>query len=165
MKNYVNFQYDTINIDNDNFLFSYMDLKITVVHFIRVSFGQLFDMDIHSTMCSKSLNEYVQQLENSKNHQTMHKIAKFSRWLFIVTIIVFLGLVIVYNFVFENYEVVGESLECTTNTPFAINYTCKLDIIENHTQYWSFESTIPEDITLPHMMVSSFKKFSLTLFH
>lgn len=54
---------------------------------------------------------------------------------------------------FENYEVIGESVQCETNTPFVLNYTCNLDIIDNNTQYWSFESNIPEGIALPHMMV------------
>lgn len=110
-----------------------------------------------STTCSESLKDYIQQLDNVKHRQAIYIVAKVVRWLFIVIIMVFLGLVIAYNFVFESYEVVGESLECTTNTPFAINYTCKLDIIDSNTQYWSFESTLPDGFSLPHMMVRNLK--------
>lgn len=127
--------------------------KISSVQFLKIQFSQQFDMDTHSTTCS-NLKEYFQQLENSEHRQTVQRVAKISRWLFIVSIISFLGIVIAYNFVFENYEVIGESLECTTNSPFALNYTCKLDIIDNNTQYWSFESTLPDGFSLPHMMVS-----------
>lgn len=110
-------------------------------------------MEMHSKTCQESLKDNNHQFENIANRQVISIVAKFARWLFIVTGMVFVGLVIAYNFVFESYEVVGESLECTTNSPFAINYTCKLDIIDGNTQYWSFESAIPDGFSLPHMMV------------
>lgn len=78
---------------------------------------------------------------------------KIARWLLAGVVGIAILLVITYNFVFERYEVIGESVQCETNTPFALNYSCKLDIIDDNTQYWSFESKIPEGIELPHMMV------------
>lgn len=115
------------------------------------------NMDTQSTICStKSLKEYFQYIDDS-SHSIAAKYSNnwrtISRWLLIITGCAFLILVIVYNCVFENYEVIGESLECTTNTPFTLNYTCKLDIIDNNTQYWSFESALPDGFSLPHMMV------------
>lgn len=113
-------------------------------------------MEANSTTYPESLKEYIHQLEDVKHRQVISTVAKVARCLFVVTVVVFLGLVIAYNFVFESYEVVGESLECTTNSPFAINYTCKLDIIDSNTQYWSFESALPDGFSLPHMMVGNF---------
>lgn len=78
---------------------------------------------------------------------------KIIRWLLASATGVAVLVLIFYNFVFESYEVIGESVECETNTPFALNYSCKLDIIDNNTQYWSFESNIPEGFVLPNMMV------------
>lgn len=79
---------------------------------------------------------------------------KISRWAFISITIGIIVLVVAYNFVFENYEVIGESIQCETNSPIVLNYTCKLEIIDNSTQYWSFQSEIPDGITVQHMMVS-----------
>lgn len=79
---------------------------------------------------------------------------KILRWIFIAIIIGILILVIAYNFIFQNYEVIGESIQCETNSPIGVNYTCKLDIIDNDTQYWSFQSGIPDGIVIPSMMVS-----------
>lgn len=84
---------------------------------------------------------------------TRKKVLKITRWLLAGVIGIAFLLFIFYNFVFESYEVIGESVQCETNTPFALNYSCKLDIIDNNTQYWSFESNIPEGFMLPHMMV------------
>lgn len=122
-----------------------------------VQLSSISAMDTQSSTCSKSLKEYFQQFDTA-NHDIPFKhnntLWKISRWFLLILGMVFLILVIVYNCVFENYEVVGESLECTTNTPFELNYTCKLEIIDNNTQYWSFESVLPDDFSLIHMMVS-----------
>lgn len=84
---------------------------------------------------------------------TRRNFLKITRWLVAGVVGVTVLLLIFYNFVFESYEVIGESVQCETNTPFALNYSCKLDIIDNNTQYWSFESNIPEGFVLPRMMV------------
>lgn len=83
----------------------------------------------------------------------VRRIRKILRWSIFILALTLAFLFCAYNFVFENYEVVGESLECTTNTPFKFNYTCNLEIIDNNTQYWSFESALPDGFSLPHMMV------------
>lgn len=78
---------------------------------------------------------------------------KILRWIFIAIIIGIFILVIAYNFIFQNYEMIGESIQCETNSPIGVNYMCKLDIIDNDTQYWSFQSEIPDGIVIPSMMV------------
>lgn len=83
----------------------------------------------------------------------MHSILRLSQWTLSLFVFIIIVLILFYNFVFENYEVFGESVVCDTNSPIAINYTCKLDKIDNNTQYWSFESVIPEGFQLPNMMV------------
>lgn len=81
---------------------------------------------------------------------------KTTRWLLAGVISIIILLVIAYNFVFESYQVIGESVQCETNTPFILNHSCRLDNIDNNTQYWSFETNIP--VILPHMMVRHFCK-------
>lgn len=90
---------------------------------------------------------------------TRSKFLKIIRLLLASVIGIIVLVLIFYNFVFESYEVIGESVQCKTNTPFALNYSCKLDIIDNNTQYWSFESNIPEGFILPHMMVRVILEF------
>lgn len=87
-------------------------------------------------------------------HFSRDKSIEYAKWGLASLAGILILFVIVYNFVFENYEVIGESVQCETNTPFALNYTCNLDVIDNNTQYWSFESNIPDGFQIPHMMVS-----------
>lgn len=54
----------------------------------------------------------------------------------------------------QNFKVIGENLECSTNLPFDLEYTCELETLDNATQYWSFEGNIPEGLEMPAMMVN-----------
>lgn len=111
-------------------------------------------MDNKAITCAEDLKNRFRLLKHPKQNRVLQSITKISQWVLIILAIVFVIVFIAYNFVFQNYEVIGESLECNTNTPFKLNYICKLDVINNTTQYWSFESTFPDGFSLPHMMVS-----------
>lgn len=58
---------------------------------------------------------------------------------------------------------IGESINCTAIAPIELNYTCKLERIDNKTQFWSFEGNVPDGLILPEMMVSQMK-FSILSF-
>lgn len=81
----------------------------------------------------------------------------FKRYRLLLAIVAFISIIflILYNFLFENYEVIGESIECSASVPIPMNYTCKLDKVDNETQYWSFESEIPEGLQILNMMVTN----------
>lgn len=110
-------------------------------------------MDKKTITCTEDLKKRFRSFKHTRRNRIIQRITKISRWILIIFAIIFALLFIAYNFVFQNYEVIGENLECKTNTPFQFNYTCKLEIIDNVTQYWSFESKLPDGFSLPRMMV------------
>lgn len=110
-------------------------------------------MEKKTITCTEDLKKRFRSFKYTKRNRIIQRISNISRWILIVLAIILTLLFIAYNFVFQNYEVIGENLECKTNTPFQFNYTCKLEIIDNVTQYWSFESKLPDGFSLPHMMV------------
>lgn len=62
-------------------------------------------------------------------------------------------ILLVYLCLFRNYEIIGESIDCSTNAPFAFNYSCGLEQYDNDTQYWTFDWTIPDGIVINSLMV------------
>lgn len=71
---------------------------------------------------------------------------KISRLICDIFLILSLLLIIAYYFLFDHYKIIGESFECSTNSPIQFNYTCRLDRFDNGTQLWSFESVIPKGL-------------------
>lgn len=71
----------------------------------------------------------------------------------------FFSVIVTQSFSNQTYEVIGESINCTANAPIELNYTCKLERIDNKTQYWSFEGNVPDGLILPEMMVSEMSFF------
>lgn len=135
-------------------------VKLTILVQYSKNFGTSRTFgDSESFVKHPQFFEFIRYLTLSAYSQVMHFVSRDKLFQILRSVLigffgVLLFLVIVYNFVFENYEVIGESVQCETNTPFAMNYSCKLDIIDNNTQYWSFESNIPEGVSIPHMMVN-----------
>lgn len=80
-------------------------------------------------------------------------VLSISKWIFSILALISIVLLTLFMFIFENYEVIGEKIECTTNSPFKFNYTCELYRFENNTQIWSFEGIIPDGVTIPNIMV------------
>lgn len=78
---------------------------------------------------------------------------KISRLSFDIFLTLSIFLIMTYYFLFEHYTIIGESFECSANSPIQFNYTCKLDRFDNGSQYWTFESVIPEGFQLPGLKV------------
>lgn len=114
--------------------------------------------ELHNNSEKTNFSTRIGQKEERDRESKMHfvtrrKLFKITRFVVAGVVGIVAFLVIVYNFTFQSYEVIGESIQCETNSPLKLNYSCKLDIIDNSTQYWSFESRIPDGFSMPHMMV------------
>lgn len=75
------------------------------------------------------------------------------KWILSIFFALIALMLIVYLGLFRNYEIIGESIDCSTNAPFAFNYSCGLEQYDNDTQYWTFDWTIPDGIVINSLMV------------
>lgn len=108
-----------------------------------------------NTNSSTGLDNHLDNISLKFDKMHINRTAwKFVRWSLFVIAVSIIVLAVVYNFIFQSYEVIGESIQCETNSPIVVNYTCRLENIDNHTQHWSFESEVPDGIVIQHMMVS-----------
>lgn len=76
-----------------------------------------------------------------------------TKWIFCIVCALIVLLLVVYLVAFQSYEIIGESIECSTNAPFAFNYSCGLSQYANETQYWTFDWSIPDGIVINDLMV------------
>lgn len=76
-----------------------------------------------------------------------------AKWIVCIVCALVVLLLAVYLIAFQSYEIIGESIECSTNAPFAFDYSCGIKQYPNDTQYWTFDWSIPDGIVINDLMV------------
>lgn len=84
------------------------------------------------------------------------RLGSITKWTSIVVVVWCILVVAIYLVAFDSFQIIGESIECSTNAPFAFEYSCGLRRYGNDTQYWTFDWSIPDGIVINNLMVRSY---------